>query len=121
VGVGMGGGSLQEAGRECMTEFMKDFVKDTLDSAIRQFVPEKFRDPAGHAKKEAKAAAENMMRDVVDPEYWKLYQKAKKCYEAGGKAKDLGGLRKRVELLLKMGEDIARYANEKAEEAKRNR
>ncbi len=121
VGVGIGGGSMQEAGRDCMTEFMKDFVKDTLDGAIKQFVPEKFRDPAGHAKKQAKAAAENMMKDVVDPEYWKLYQKAKRCYEAGKKAKDLGGLRKRVELLLKMGNDIAKYAHEKEQEARRDR
>lgn len=111
VGVGMGGASMADAGRECMTEFMKDFVKDTLDAAIKQFVLKEFQ-------KDASAAGDRMMQDLVGPEYFKLYEKARRCY---GNARDVGGLRKRVDLLLKMGNDIAKYAGQKAEEARRNR
>jgi hypothetical protein len=121
VGVGMGGASMQDAGRECMVEFMKDFVKDTLDNAIKEFIPQKFRDPAAHYEKEAARTAENMMKDTVDPEYWALYQKAKKCYGATKELQELGGLRKRVEMLLKFGHEIAKYSNEKMDEARKNR
>ena len=33
-----------------MADFMKDLIKETLDAAIKEFVPKFLRDPKGYAK-----------------------------------------------------------------------
>ncbi len=95
------GKSMQDAGRECMTEFAKDFVKDTFNNAFNQFV-----------KKPINDSLENSMKGM-DPralDLWKKANKAKEYYDKAKKGHETmtsGSLSDRVQLLLGLGIEVA--------------
>jgi hypothetical protein len=108
VGVGVGGASLQSAGRECMVEFMKDYVKETVDAAVNQFIVNPLKEKATEA---VKGGVRN-----VDPRLVDLYEKFEKYKERYDEANGLWGLRERVELLLVLGQEVAEHAAKKSSE-----
>lgn len=120
-----GGGSMKEAGAQCLSQEIVDIVKDSLDQAIETFV----KDPLNTGLDEARAG-------MLGEEYEELYQKAKKAYELYKKGREtledpLGqvpGVKEgrdaakagaeigsifgfRLYLLLVMGRDIAGHAS----------
>jgi hypothetical protein len=108
IGVGAGQ-SMQDAGRECMTEFVKDYIKDTVNSAVDQFIKDPLKAKATKSIKGGVAMA--------DPELAALYEKAEETWGVANEAIDdltFSGLRAKVAILLDMGNEIARYADEKS-------
>ena len=95
------GKSMQDAGRECMTEFAKDFVKDTAKNGFNQFV-----------KKPINSKLEDSMKGM-SPKALDLWKKANKGYEYYDKAKKghetmtSRSLADRVQLLLGLGIEVA--------------
>lgn len=114
LNMGIGAGrSMQEAGRECMTEFMKEYIKDTVDSAIDHFVKDPLKKKA---TKQIKGGAA-----MMDPGLVELYEKAEETWGAANEAIDdlmFSGLRAKVALLLDMGSEIAKYADEKSRQGR---
>lgn len=98
----IGGRSMQDAGRECMTEFMKDHLKETIEGAIDHFVVTPF-------KEKVTGVAEGAVKDMVDaPLAEKLYDKAKEAY--GETTEIIDGFAGQLVILLSFGNEIAEYA-----------
>ncbi len=128
------GRGMQDAGRECMMEFMEDYVKSTLENAIQTFVldpivegtgskPGLFRDDDAKGLTEH---ADDFIKDLYPDRpgaggagkmsYQDLYDLAKGHLDhAGEKASDLSG---KVTLLLSMSQEIQEYVNEKRKETR---
>ncbi len=114
LNVAIGAGrSMQDAGRECMTEFMKDYIKETVDAAVDQFIKDPLKKKA---TKRIKGGAA-----MMDPGLVELYEKAEETWGTANEAIDdltFSGLRAKVAILLDMGNEIARYADEKSRQGR---
>lgn len=107
-----GGGSMQQAGADCLAAAIRDIVKDSLDKAIDSFVKDPWRREVG-----------NLRQQVLGSDYDQLYKKAQQAWKryreirgAGDAATaagaDIGSAYGgRVYLLLVMGRDIAGYGS----------
>ncbi len=122
-----GGGSLNQAGAECLGGAIRDIVKDSLDKAIDHFI----KDPLNEQLDAARAG-------MLGEDYEELYQKAKEAYEryqsaqefaedpagnlpgigpgvqagrdAASSGREIGSLfGAKIYLLLVMGREIAEY------------
>jgi len=104
----IGGRSMQDAGRTCMTEFVKDHLKETIEGAIDHFI-------TSPIKKNVSATAEGSVKDMVDsPLVESLYEKAKEAY--GVTSDTIDGFAGQMLMLLSFGHDIASYAAERGQE-----
>lgn len=98
----IGGRSMQDAGGACMTEFMRDHLKETIEGAIDHFVVSPIKDKVTDV-------AEGSVKDMVDaPLAEKLYDKAKEAY--GETTEIIDGFAGQVLLLLSFGHEIAEHA-----------
>lgn len=104
VGVGAGR-SMQDAGRECMSEFMRDLLKETIEGAVNHFVIDPFK---GKAKDRA---LDDVGEALDDPQLKQFYELARDAY--GAAAEKLDGLSGQAAILLAMGSEIAEYAAQK--------
>ncbi len=98
VGIGSGS-SVQEAGSACAEAFMKDYLKQTLLAAAKQF-----------GLNPAKKAAVKEAGKAISPDsaLGKLYEIAQRHH---GDVKQIKGLKGRVKLLLTFGAEIAAAAS----------
>jgi len=121
-----GGGGMNESAAECLSDSIKEIVKDSLDTAIDTFIVDPMKEKVSDARKE-----------MLGKEYNRLYENAKKAYadyqkvqsaiadpagmvpgvnEGRGAAK--GGravgetMGWRLYLLLNDGREIAHYASQ---------
>jgi hypothetical protein len=101
----VGGRSMQAAGAECMTEFMRDHLKETIEGAIDHFV-------VSPLKQKVTDTAEGAVKDMVDSDLAsKLYDKAKEAY--GETTEIIDGFAGQLVILLSFGHEIAGYAAER--------
>ena len=121
-----GGGGMNESAADCLSESIRDVVKESLDAAIDTFVKDPIKEKVADARK-----------GMLGEEYNALYEKAKKAYEAYKKAQSVAadpagqvpGVKEgrdaadagrqigaslgfRLYLLLSMGRDIADYSSQ---------
>ena len=120
-----GGGSMDEAGADCLADQVEDIVKEALDDSIDEFV----KDPLSDKLKEAALGEDYEELYAKAEKAWDIYTKAQDAIEdpqgtaessvpGGNEGKDAaaGGRRIgsvfgfRLYLLLTMGRDIAAYA-----------
>lgn len=104
-GAVIGGRSMQDAGRTCMTEFVRDHIKETIEGAIDHFI-------TSPIKKKVSDTAEGSVKDMVDnPFVENLYERAKEAY--GVASETIDGFAGQVLMLLTFGHEIAGYAAER--------